>query len=325
MGEHEPRQVPGQGVTVDPVHDEVGQHVPELLEYRPEYRNDENEGQEARVEDFPDRGRHYLPDPAGTGDPWINFLIREQPEQVQRDQHGAPIEDHGPGVAIEKMRQRRAQEGADVDHHIKKTPAYPGGLIREGPDKGSLNGRLEDRGSRGQQQAAGKERPKGTLAGHQQVSQSLQDNGHHDLFLVAVAVGETAADHRQGRLHQGPPQEDEALIALGKMESADLVRLGNVYGDDHPHAIIGEPLDRLHDVGHPKRPGQAPGLPPERRGLRLLPRVLAAPVVFGLHRHDGYSCQLTAMKWIEKFLGWQVIWKYCLMNAITTLIEMIKK
>ena len=147
-------------VTVHPVHDEIGQHVPELLEHRPEYRNNENKGEQPDVEDFPGRVDHHLPDAGGSIGPGIDFPVREQPQQVQIDQHGTAIEDHGPGVAVEKMRQRRAQEGADVDHHIEKTPAHPGGLIRQGLDKGSLNGRLEDRGARGQQQTSGEERPK---------------------------------------------------------------------------------------------------------------------------------------------------------------------
>ena len=161
------------------------------------------------------------------------------------------------------MRQRRAQKGADVDNHIEKTPAHPGGLGRQGLGKGAPNGRLEDRGARGQQQAAGEERPKGPLGGHHQVAQGFDADGHHDLLFVTVAVGEAAREHRQGRLHDGPPQEDEALVALAEVEAADLVGLGDINGDDDAHAIIGEAFDGLHEVGHPERPGQAPGLPPE--------------------------------------------------------------
>lgn len=76
-------------------------------------------------------------------------------------------------------------------------------------------------------------------------------------------VGKAAGDHRQGGLHQGPPQEDETLIALAEVETAGFVGLGDIDGNDHPHAIISKPFDGLHDVGHPERPGQPFGLGPE--------------------------------------------------------------
>ena len=93
---------------------------------------------------------HHLPDPGGAVGPGIHLPVGEQPQQVQTDQDGAAVKDHGPGVAVEEMGQRRPQKAADVDHHVEKTPAHPGGLLRQGPDKGALDGRLEDRGARGQ-------------------------------------------------------------------------------------------------------------------------------------------------------------------------------
>ena len=262
-GEHELRQVPGQRGAVHPIDDEIGQQVPELHEHGPKDRGDEHEGQQPDVPQVPRRGGHYLPDPAGAVGSGVKFPIGGQPQEVQADQDGAAVKDRGPGVAVKEMGQRRSQEAADIDHQVEKAPAHPGGLLRQGLGKGPLDRRLEDGGARGQDQAAGQERAKLPLAGHHQVAQDLQADGHHDLALVAVAVGEAAGEHRQGRLHQGPPQEDEALVALAEVQAADLIGLGDVDGDDHPHPVVGQALDHLHEVGRPERPGQAAGLLPE--------------------------------------------------------------
>ena len=214
---------------------------------------------------MPGGGDHHLPNPGGAVGPGIDPPVGEEPQQVQTNQGGAAVEHRGPGVAAQKVGQRRPQKAADVDQHVKEPPARPGGFGGQGFDKGPLDRGLEDRGARGQHQATGEEGPKLALGGHHQVAQPFQQDRHHDLPLVAVAVGEAAGEHRQGRLHQGPPQEDETLVALAEVEAADLVGLGDVDGDDHPHPVVGQALGHLHEIGHPKRPGQAPGLLPERR------------------------------------------------------------
>ena len=96
------RQVPGQRGAVHPVHDEVGQHVPELHQHGPEDRGDEHEGEQPAVAEVPGRGDHHLPDPGGAVGPGIHFPVGEQPQQVQTHQGGAAVEDHGPGVAAQE-------------------------------------------------------------------------------------------------------------------------------------------------------------------------------------------------------------------------------
>ena len=186
----------------------------------------------------------------------FHLFIGEQHQVVERTNHGAAVEHGRPGDAIEEMGQRRAEKAADVDQHVERSPADGGVLIAQCPRQGALDARLENGHADGEDDAAEQERPEGPLRGHDEITEDVDGYGGRDGFLVAVAVGEPAGKNRHQRFYQRPDSEDNPLVDLGEMKAAGAVGLGDIDGDDHPDAVVGQSFEHLDAVDHPECAGE---------------------------------------------------------------------
>ena len=99
---------------------------------------------------------------------------------------------------MQEMRQRRAEESADIDQHIEDTPADGGIVLGQRPDHRPLQAGFENRRPEGQHAAPEEERVKFPLRRHQDIADDVDGDGGSDRALIPVAVGEPHEGQQPG-------------------------------------------------------------------------------------------------------------------------------
>jgi len=157
-------------------------------------------------------------------------------------------------------------EAADVDHPVEDAEAERGVARVERLGDRALHRWLEEGRARADEERRAEHGAKGDGVrdgaadrgqdAEHDVAGDVEAEGDVEALFVAVGVGEAAGDHRQQALHEGPEHVDEALLAEGEAQAAAVGR-HHVERQHGAHAEVGEPLQRLHDVGDPEVPAHA--------------------------------------------------------------------
>ena len=278
---------------------EVPEHRSEVLEVEdPETGVHHDHEHEAGVPQHHGRAVGHFPEALGVRR--LGWILEEK---QGRQQHGRTVErggdeDVAPGKALEDAHRQRGQEGADVDHPVVDAEPEAGVLLGGGAGQGATDDGLEETRTGSHEQEGCEDRAVGRDVAGDEVAggQDAEGEDEHAPVAVAIRQGATGDGDDIGEGVDEALQEAHGLLREAQTPGGHLVR--EVDSEHRVEAVVGGPLEELHDIGHPEHPGESTE---EAGGLRIgHPQSIAAPCPPRRHR-----CQQEAP---AVFLGALVPW-----------------
>ncbi len=205
------------------------------------------------------------------------LLVHEEEEEIQADDARAGVEHVGPVPVSHVARDQGADEPADVHGLVEDTPGHGSVVTRGRVDHGSLDTRLEDAGSEGQNHRARGKAHVVREESHDQVSNDLHDRGSENGFLVPEPVAQSSGEDGNKALGKGPDQHDVAEDIHGDPEASLGSRLLGVEDGNGLHPVVGEAFHHLHATTDPKHIAQAGQGNPKTELFYIVKRALGAP------------------------------------------------
>ena len=179
-------------------------------------------------------------------------------DEDRRQQHQRAIQRRGhehvlPGEALQDADDERREKGPEVDHPVVDAEAERGiGLVCRARDGAGDDG-LEEAGPGRHHQQGEEHNPVGRGVARREVPGREERERHHEHPAVAVPVRQRAAQDRQHIRHGVDDALEEPDRLLRKAQSALGDGPREVDGQHGVHAVVGPPLEELHDVGDPER------------------------------------------------------------------------